>query len=222
MIQKIIKEKKVILIVSIILFLILMSIFLKKEEEQIMEEPIMEIQEEVQKSETIQVDIKGAVKTPGVYEMNTDSRVQDLILKSGGLLENAYVNTINLSKKLEDEMVVIIYTNEEINTFLEEETRIMKQENTCVCPKVENNVCIKEATTNKPTANKEDNATKKVSLNNGTKEDFETLSGIGSSKANAIIEYRNEHGKFNTIEEIKNVSGIGDATFEKIKENLTL
>ncbi len=221
MILKIRKEKKALLIISIILFLFLMNFFFHSEKEQIIEEAIVE-KEEIFKNKTIQVDIKGAVKTPGVYEMDTNSRVQDLILKSGGLLENAYVNTINLSKKLEDEMVVIIYTNEEINTFLEEETRIMKQENTCVCPKVENNVCIKEATTNKPTANKEDNATKKVSLNNGTKEDFETLSGIGSSKANAIIEYRNEHGKFNTIEEIKNVSGIGDATFEKIKENLTL
>ncbi len=206
-----------IVIVSIILFLLFMSFVFRSKEEPILEGPLIESQREEGKSETIQVDIKGAVKAPGIYQMEADSRVQDVILKSGGLLENAYINTINLSKKLEDEMVIIIYTEAEMQAFLEEETRTLKQENTCICPKVENGACIKEATTNNNT-----HSTKQVSLNAGTKEDFETLSGIGSAKAEAIIQYRNEHGKFHSIEEIKNVSGIGEATYEKIKQYLTL
>lgn len=219
MIQKIKDNKRVLLVVGIILFILLIFCFFR-EEEAITPEPLLEeMNTTPTKSSTIQVDIKGAVKTPGVYEMEENARVQDVIKKSGGLLPNAFLNTINLSKKLEDEMVIIIYTKEEIATFLEEETRTLKQENTCVCPKIVNDACVKEATTNK----EEKQATsKQVSLNHGTKEDFESLAGIGPSKASAIIEYRNEHGKFETIEEIKNVSGIGDATYEKIKDNLTL
>lgn len=217
MIQKIVEKKRMLLMISIILFL-LFARFLFPKEEEIIEEPLLEEIETSTKYNMIQVDIKGAVKNPGVYQMSSDSRVQDVIEKSGGLLENAFLNTINLSKKLEDEMVIIIYTKEEINHFIEDETRTLKQENTCICPKIINDVCIE-----KPVTNKEENViSKKVSLNQGTKEDFESLTGIGSSKAEAIIKYREEHGKFEDIEEIKNVSGIGEATFEKIKDNLTL
>lgn len=217
MIQKIFEKKRVLLISSIILFLLLTCFLYPKKEEVVLEEPILQ-EETLASSNDIQVDIKGAVKTPGVYKMSSDSRVQDVIEKSGGLLENAYLNTINLSKKLEDEMVIIIYTKEEIDQFMKEETRTLKQENTCVCPKITNDACVEKAVTNK----EEIVTSKKVSLNQGTKEDFETLTGIGPSKAEAIIKYRTEHGKFETIEEIKNVSGIGGATFEKIKDNLTL
>lgn len=217
MIQRIVEKKRMLLMISIILFLLFARFFFPKEEE-IIEEPLLEEIETSIQHNMIQVDIKGAVKNPGVYQMGSDSRVQDVIEKSGGLLENAFLNTINLSKKLEDEMVIIIYTKEEINQFLENETRTLKQENTCVCPKITNDVCVE-----KPVTNKEENViSKKVSLNQGTKEDFESLTGIGSSKAEAIIKYRDEHGKFEDIEEIKNVSGIGEATFEKIKDNLTL
>lgn len=216
MIQKIVEKKRMLLMISIILFL-LFARFLFPKEEEIIEEPLLEEIETSIQHNMIQVDIKGAVKNPGVYQMGSDSRVQDVIEKSGGLLENAFLNTINLSKKLEDEMVIIIYTKEEINQFLENETRTLKQENTCICPKIINDVCIEKTITNKEVTN-----SKKISLNQGTKEDFESLTGIGSSKAEAIIKYREEHGKFEDIEEIKNVSGIGEATFEKIKDNLTL
>ncbi len=218
MIQKIFEKKRMLLILSITLFLLLSCFLFPKEEEIILEEPLKEETGKVVQEDVIQVDIKGAVKTPGVYQMNNNSRVQDAIEKSGGLLENAYLNTINLSKRLHDEMVIIIYTKEEIDQFLKEETRTLKQENTCICPKITNDVCIEKSITNK----EEINHTLKISLNQGKKEDFETLTGIGPSKAEAIIKYRNEHGKFETIEEIKNVNGIGEATFEKIKDHLTL
>ncbi len=218
MIQKIFEQKRALLIISIILFLLVTFFLYPKKEAVILEEPLIKEIETSVKNDMIQVDIKGAVKKPGVYQMNIDSRVQDVIEKSGGLLENANLNTINLSKKLEDEMVIIIYTKEEIDQFMQEETRTLKQENTCVCPKVTNNACVEKTVTNQ----EETVISKKVSLNHGTREDFESLTGIGPSKAESIIQYRNEHGKFETIEEIKNVSGIGESTFEKIKDNLTL
>lgn len=222
MIQKMMEKKRVLAIGIVILFLLLAFQMYPKKEELIIEEPLLEKMEEIPKTDFIQVDIKGAVQRPGVYEMSENERVQDVIKKSGGLLENAFLNTINLSKKLEDEMVIIIYTKEEIDNFMEEETRTLKQENTCICPKIDNDACIKEAITNITTNKTEQTISKQVSLNNGTKADFETLPGIGPSKASAIIEYRTLHGKFENIEEIKKVSGIGEATFEKIKDYLTL
>lgn len=222
--QKILEKKKVLLSMGII-FLLGFFYFSFPKEEEIIENPLLEKPEEKNEkveNSVIQVDIKGAVKNPGVYQMQDNERVKDVIEKSGGLLENAFLNTINLSKKLEDEMVIIIYTKEEIDQLLEEETRTLKQENTCICPQIKNDACIKEATTNITPTKDEQPTSKQVSLNHGTKEDFETLTGIGPSKASAIIQYRIEHGRFESIEEIKNVSGIGEATYEKIKANLTL
>ena len=85
-----------------------------------------------------------------------------------------------------------------------------------------NNACIKEATTNYETNIEIEEGPKIVSLNNGTLSDFESLSGIGSAKAEAIIAYREEHGGFTSIEEIMEVKGIGEKIFEKIKDYLTL
>ena len=67
---------------------------------------------------TVKVDIKGAIKNPGVYELNANDRVEDVILKSGGILDEADISVINLSKKVFDEMVIIIYTKEEVEKML--------------------------------------------------------------------------------------------------------
>lgn len=217
MIINFLRKNKKVLVIIVLLFL--WGLFGFKKEEEI--EPIITEKETVKESETpIKVDIKGAIKNPGVYEMDENSRVEDVIQKSGGLLNTASINTVNLSKKVEDEMVIIIYTEEEIKKFLEEETRSLKQDYTCVCPKVENNACVNNPTTNYQKT--ESTNSKQVSLNSGAQADFETLPGIGSAKASAIITYRTEHGSFSSIEEIKNVKGIGEAIYEKIKPYLTL
>ena len=170
---------------------------------------------------TVMVDVKGQVNQPGLYQLFCNSRVQDAILASGGALESADTSVLNLSKVLEDEMVIIVYSKDEVKSFIKEEVK--KKEEKCENQTIiKNNACV---TSEKIVV--EDNSTSsssntKISLNHATKEELLTLTGIGESKANLIIEYRNQNGGFKTIEEIKNVKGIGDKMFEKIKDNITI
>ena len=168
----------------------------------------------------IYVEIKGAVLNPKVYKIEENSIVNDLIEKSGGLLDNADISVNNLSKRLHDEDVVIIYTKEEIQELTHNITSVKYIEKECVCPKITNNSCIdtKYVIDN----NEIINETNKISLNSSTKEELMTLPGIGEQKALKIIEYREKNNGFKSIEEITNVNGIGKSMYEKIKDNITL
>ena len=176
------------------------------------------ITEEISTLDYIVVEVKGSVKVPGVYEVKKGSRVSDLIHEAGGLLDNADTSIINLSKELEDEMVVVIYNDEEINEMRKGSTSVKYIERQCVCPILENDACIEEVISN----NSIDNKTGLVSLNTGTIEELMTLPGIGESKAKLIIKYRDENGGFKKIEDIMNVKGIGESMFEKIKSYIML
>ncbi len=184
----------------------------------------------------LSVDIKGEVKNPGPYQLKCDSRVQDAILIAGGVTEQADTSVLNLSKKVKDEMVIVVYTKEEVKNLTKTKEQEQKQEEACKKQEeVVNDACITEEDkiesptvedSNQVQTNIENNSSStesiKVSLNQATLEQLMTLSGIGESKAKSIIEYRNQNGSFQSIEEIKNVKGIGDKIFEKIKDNLTL
>lgn len=151
----------------------------------------------------------------------------DAINLAGGLAENADTININLSKKLTDEMYIVIYTKEEIYNYKknnEESKEVKCASFECICPDVNNNACITNNSNNEQKEDKNENQAinGKVSINTATKEELMTLTGIGEAKADAIISYRNENGLFENIEDIKNVSGIGDSIFEKIKDNITL
>lgn len=164
---------------------------------------------------SIKVEIKGLVVNPGVYEITDELIVDDVIKMAGGLVKDANTSQINLSKKVYDEMVIIIPSNAEIEE-LTKGSIIKYVENECVCPKLINDSCI--------TLNPDDDIiieSKKISLNNASKEELMTLSGIGESKALAIIEYRKTH-RFTTVEEIMNVKGIGNSIYEKIKDNISI
>lgn len=176
---------------------------------------------------TVFVDIKGAVNSPGVYEMETGKRIIDVISVAGGLNQDANTININLSRKLEDEMFIIIYTKAEIENYVNKQdvSKITCASLECVCPDSNNDGCYKNdssKTDGSSNTNEEVKVTGKVSINTATKEELMTLSGIGEAKAEAIIEYRNTNGEFTSIEDIKNVSGIGDAIFEKIKDDITI
>ena len=162
------------------------------------------------------VDIKGAIVNPGVYEVDKDTRVNDVIIMAGGLLDNADTSLINLSKKVSDEMVIIIYTKEEVANSNMVNTVIKEVEKECVCPNIENDACLNEEITDDITE------IKKVSLNNASENELMIVNGIGQAKAKAIIKYRLEHGHFNDVSELLNVDGIGEALYNKIKDYFTL
>lgn len=173
------------------------------------------------------VDIKGEVKKPGVYYLDKGKRVIDVVNKAGGFTIDADSSANNLSKKIFDEMVIVIYSKDEIRDFVHTKENEAIVEERCTSDIVSNNSCYtvsKDSKTNdKITSSKNNSSSEKklVSINDATLEELMTLSGIGESKAKAIIEYRSKK-KFNTIEELKEVSGIGDSLFEKIKGNITV
>jgi competence protein ComEA len=231
--KKIFKYWKLLLfVIFILIVLIIYGIHyyynLNKTEEVkgvIMEKTKIEINDNKEKViEKITIDIKGAVKNPGVYEIELGKRVNDAINLAGGLKSAADISVINLSKKLKDEMVIIIYTKEEIKKMLEGDTVIKVIEKECVCPKLENDACVEDKITNEKTDVSVDESKREelVSINTASINELTSISGIGESKAKAIIEYREKNGDFEKIEDVKNVSGIGESLFEKIKDYITI
>lgn len=182
---------------------------------------INEITDNKEVNNKIKIDIKGQVNSPGVYELDDSSRVIDAINIAGGLTDIANTSLINLSKKLEDQMVIIIYSNDEVlNSNVKEIETVFKViEKECECPNIKNDSCINtELDNNKNTP---DVNIDLININTASIEELMSLPSVGESKAQAIIEYR-EKNKFTTIEDIKNVSGIGEALFEKIKEYISV
>ena len=126
------------------------------------------------------VEIKGEVNREGIYSINANARINDLIILANGLKSSADVSNINLASKVTDGMVLEIPSKKTIQE------------------------------------------SDKISINTATLEELDTLDGIGPSKALAIIEYREKHGPFRSIEEIQNVSGISETIYSKIKDNITV
>lgn len=221
--KQLINHKTVlILISSLIISIILLSfILIGATRERV---NAIDIEEELKVTTTIKVeknifvDVKGAVKKPGVYEVKENSIVNDCIKLAGGITSSGTLSNINLSKKVTDEMVIYVFKKSEITTSAKNEipctTEVIEINN---CPIITDNQTSnndkKETTTN--------TVGKKININTATKEELTTLTGIGESKANSIIEYRKTN-QFKSIEELKNVSGIGDALYESIKDSITV
>ena len=164
--------------------------------------------EEVIVKEKIKVYVAGAVMNPGVYELDEGARVVDATGVAGGLLENADITNVNLAYALEDGMKVYIPKNGENQVESSSDLSAGVEASTSVA--ASSNSATKQTTS------------KKININSATQEELETLPGIGSATALKIINYRKEKGKFKTIEDIKNVSGIGDSKFSKIKDLITI
>ena len=161
--------------------------------------------EEITKNNNIVVYITGCIKSPGVYEMQEENRIADLIEKAGGVTEEADPNNINLAYKLEDEMKIYVPSKKETENKLEE--------------KVDEEYISRENSNLKTTENnKVSNKSQKININTASQTELETLPGIGPSTALKVIEYRKENGRFKNIEDIKNIKGIGESKFNNIKE----
>jgi competence protein ComEA len=163
-------------------------------EEKIKIEPKEELK---QKVETIMIDVKGEIKNPGVYQSNQGKRVIDVINQAGGLTDKADESQINFAAHVQDEMVIYIPAKGEINANLSPELSSIPS-----------------------TATGSSKETNKININKADETELQNLPGIGPSKAASIISYRNENGPFQTIDDLKNISGIGDKTFEKLKESI--
>lgn len=152
------------------------------------------------------VDIKGEVKKEGVYKVTSGMTVNDVIKLAGGLKKSAFTKNINLSKRVFDEMVIIVYSKSSLNNNVNNN---------------KNDALIKNEEKALISSSNSSSNLSLVNINTATIEELLTLSGIGNSKAEAIIKYR-ESNKFNTIDDIKNISGIGDSLFEKIKDYISV
>lgn len=150
----------------------------------------------------IRVYVNGQVAAPAVYELPPGSLVEDAITAAGGWLDDANTAVVNLALPLTDGAQIYVPTLEEAAS----------PPNVVV-----NNLA---PPSNSGTVGSADPGSL-ININEATVEQLDTLPGIGPSTAQKIIDYRNENGRFNTIEEIMNVSGIGDAKFNQIKELIT-
>lgn len=141
----------------------------------------------------ITVDVKGAVAKEGLYELPAGSRVNDAINQAGGLLETADKKSINLAQKLTDEAVVYVASQGENISVVAENAL---QTNTT--------------------------SDGKVNLNTADESQLQTITGIGSKKAKDIIAHRETVGLFTSVDDLKQVAGIGDKTLEKIRSEVTV
>lgn len=138
--------------------------------------------------EKIFVDVKGAVKHPGVFETTKDKRIKDLIEEAGGLLDDADTSTLNLSQKVKDQMIIYVLKHGEKPKKISDSS---SSSNTDV-----------------------------ININTANKEQLMKISGVGKTKAEAIIAHREKNGDFKKKEDITKVRGIGKSTFEKIKDKI--
>lgn len=213
------RKQIIISIITVIIFIIFgLSIYfnLDATEEQPLVADVKKEKKEIKDEKIeVKVDVKGEINAPGIYLLDTSARVIDAIDKAGGLTENADTSVINLSKKLIDEMVIIIYSKQEVKKFEETKEKEKLVQNKCNQKdenSLKNDACINNA----------NNITNKISINKATLEELMTLNGIGEAKAKDIISYREKNGGFTNIEDIMKVTGIGENTFAQIKENITL
>ena len=161
-----------------------------------------EITTDIEIENTIYVYICGAVVKPGVYDVSEDSRLFEVIQRADGFCNNADKTFLNLARQVNDGEQIIVYTVEETEE-LKKNGQIQIPENTFsekVSP-IDNGL---------------------IDINTATFSELTTITGIGESRAQAIINYRQQHGRFNSIEDIKNVNGIKDGLFSKIKDKITV
>ena len=167
------------------------------------------------KIDNIIIYITGGVKKEGVYELPGGSRISDAIEQAEGLKANADTSSINLAYKLEDGMKIKIPLQGE---KMENSININSTDSYMTKSSgldTENSSVNVSADSSNSVQKKQ----QKININKATQEELETLSGIGPSIANKIVQYRKENGSFKSVEDVKNVSGIGDNKFNEIKDS---
>lgn len=208
------KQKKIVIIVGIIVVIgIIYFIYNKNENKniEIDEEILIEnnkTEDEINNEETneIVIHITGEVNNPGIIKLKEGSRIEDAIEEAGGLTENADISNVNLAYILDDGIKIKIPSSLD-NKDMEDDEIITEENGENIIENIASSSSINSS---------------KININKATEEELKNLPGIGSELAARVVKYRTENGKFSNIEEIKNVSGIGDSKFEKIKELISV
>ena len=218
------KNKKIIglVIITIIIFIVSIFLYKQKSSNAFKEEYMTEIFEEesndnMEYTETLEedttiinedsidrnkiiVEIKGEVAKPDVYQLEEGSIIKDLIDMAGGVTEEADLSRINRAEELlNHELIIIGNINDETESSV-----------------------VQNSSTSSSNGNNSDKGSTLININTADLEQLKEITGIGNIKAQSIIDYREANGGFKSLEELKNVDGIGDKTFEKIKEQITL
>ena len=167
-------------------------------------------------SRTIYVDVCGAVVNPGVYELSLDSRVFQAIEKAGGYLPGAAASYLNRARSLYDGQQIYVPTQEEVDS----QTIPLTQDETAQDGVVQAGTA--QTADNTADGTETTQAGQRINLNTADVSQLSTLTGVGESKALAIIAYREENGPFTSIEDIMNVPGIKEGTYEKIKDKIAI
>ena len=166
---------------------------------------------DIEKSSKIIVHVTGAVKNAGIVKIDEGSRIVDAIEAAGGFADDADVSQINLAYQIEDgQKIYIPSINDEKSDGSE---KILQKE--YVTDEPGDDVIIENEE-----ANIKSRESEKININTAEQDELEEIPGVGESTALKIIEYRKTNGKFKTIEDIKNVNGIGDSKFENMKEKI--
>lgn len=170
-------------------------------------------------SRTIYVDVCGAVVNPGVYELSLDSRVFQAIEKAGGYLPGAAASYLNRARSLYDGQQIYVPTQEEVDS----QTIPLTQDETAQDGVVQAGTAqTGTAADNTADGTETTQVGQRINLNTADVSQLSTLTGVGESKALAIIAYREENGPFTSIEDIMNVPGIKEGTYEKIKDKIAI
>ena len=165
-----------------------------------------------QEEKNILVHIDGAVNKPGIVELKENSRITDAIEMAGGITEDANLKNINLAFFIEDGMKIYIPTNNIEKGEINMDEKLM--DNLEYVTEESGGTSL-EAFSNGRNNNSNN---KKININTANESELSSLPGIGDATALKIINYRNENGKFSSIDDIKNVKGIGENKFENIKD----
>ena len=214
MLDNLTKKQKIILfaIAGIVAIVIIFFIYNKNQikdeiglENEILVTNITSKEKNVENENTIIIHITGSVKKPGIVKLKEGSRIEDAIEEAGGLTENADITKVNLAYIVEDGTKIKIPSSSDEDIGDEE----------IIDNRSGENIIVEE---NISSSNKNNQI---VNINKATEKEFQSLPGIGPSLASKIVEYRSQKGKFESIEDIKNVTGIGSGKYENIKDLIT-
>ena len=224
------KQKIILAVIAAFIVCVLSYYAYTKDEKAFVNTEELQVENETEKQEeaeeefsdtTIMVHISGAVNKEGLVELKTNSRIADAIDKADGLKDDACIDEINLAYRLEDGMKVYVPTVAEVQT--KQKNSNNQDNNNVSSDKTGEYVstdsgAIVESSKNNQGENTNSKITSKININTATQAELETLPGIGPSTALKIINYRKENGNFESIEEIKEVSGIGDSKYNNMKD----